>query len=489
MRNISRAASWMCVAGLACAANGQLDDPISEKIQKGSIRIGLQQIAGGMAAPNLLTHAGDGTRRLFIVDQAGQVRLYKNGSLQATPFLDVSDRIVDLGVFGTHDENDFDERGLLGLTFHPDFEKKGSAGYGKLYTFTSKPYDASKTTFTTIDGPPPGDAFDHQSVVSEWRVDPNNPDRVDMASERELMRLDKPQFNHNAGMIEFGPDGMLYIATGDGGGSDDEDGQPWFTGTGVTWGHGPDGNAQNLDVALGKVLRIDPLGSNSGNGAYGVPGDNPFVGANGLDEIFAYGLRNPFRFSFDSATGELIAGDVGQNDIEEIDIITRGGNYGWRIKEGTFLFDPNGVDPGFVFQDSPGDPFGLLDPVAQYDHDEGLSAIGGFVYHGSLIPDLQGKYVFGDFSRDFATPDGRLFYADLATGEINEFILGDLDLPLGMFVKGFGQDPAGEIYLLAGTNLGPFGDDGAAFRIVPTPGVLGLIGIGLSSMMIRRRRS
>ncbi|HZW09994.1 MAG TPA: PQQ-dependent sugar dehydrogenase [Phycisphaerales bacterium] len=476
----------LCVsAGLAGTALAQIDDPIPEKIAKGDIRIDLETIATGLVAPNTLMPAGDGTDRLFVVDQPGQIRMIKNGVLEPTPFLDVSDRLVELGVFGTQDEGDFDERGLLGLAFHPGFADPNSPGHGKLYTFTSEPYDESRVTFTTTDRPPAGQEFNCQSVVAEWTVDFNNPDQVDMNSRRELFRVDKPQFNHNAGMLAFGPDQQLYISLGDGGGRDDENGQPFFDSE--TWGHSPQGNAQDLSVVYGKILRIDPLGNNSSNGQYGVPADNPFVNAEGVDEAWAYGMRNPFRFSFDSATGDLIVGDVGQAAIEEIDIVEKGGNFGWRVKEGTFLFDPNGADEGFVFQDSPDSPPGMIDPVAQYDHDEGISVIGGYMYRGSLIPELEGKYVFGDFSTSFTDPLGRLFYADLATGEIKEFLLGDQDLPLGMFVKGFGEDASGELYLLAGTNLGPFGDDGVVLRIVPAPGAGAVLSAGLLVALRRRR--
>lgn len=476
----------LACAGLASTAFAQIDDPIPDPIEKGSVRIDLELVASGLVAPNAMMHAGDGTDRLFVVDQPGQLRLIKNGVLQPTPFLDVSDRLVELGVFGSQDEDDFDERGLLGLAFHPQFNDPNSPGYGKLYTYTSEVYDGTRTTFTTSEPPPMGQEFDHQSVVAEWTVDFNNPDQVDLGSRRELFRVDQPQFNHNAGMLNFGPDGHLYIALGDGGGADDNNGEPYFGGE--TWGHGANGNAQDLSVVFGKMLRIDPLGTDSSNGQYGIPGDNPFVNAEGVDEIFAYGFRNPFRFNFDTQTGELIVGDVGQNDIEEVDIVVSGGNYGWRVKEGTFLFDPNGSDPGFVFEDSPGDPPGLIDPVLQYDHDEGLSVIGGYVYHGSLIPELQGMYVFGEFSEEFTDPLGRIFYADLDTGVINEFLLGDMDLPLGMFVKGFGQDASGELYLLAGTNLGPFGDDGVVMKIVPAPGASAALAAGLL-VLGRRRRS
>jgi glucose/arabinose dehydrogenase len=464
-------------------APGQIADPLPP-VPKGDIAIGLQNVAAGLTAPNFLTHAGDGTDRLFVVDQSGQIRLIKNGSLQTTPFLDLSSRLVSLGVSGTHNESDFDERGLLGLAFHPDFANPASSGFGKIYTYSSEPVNGP-ADFTTSSPPPGGSSFDCQNVVAEWTLDPGNPDLIDLASRRELFRIDKPQFNHNAGMLNFGPDGYLYVSTGDGGGADDSDGEPFIGGN--TFGHGPNGNGQNIDVALGKILRVDVNGNNSANGNYGIPADNPFVGTAGLDEIYAYGFRNPFRFNFTSS-GQLIAADVGQNDIEEIDIVTKGGNYGWRLKEGTFRFDSNGSGSGFVTNDLTGLPPGLIDPVAQYDHDDGLSAIGGFVYEGSAIPELAGKYVFGDFSTTFASPLGRLFYADLTTGEIKEFELLGGDPPLGLFVKGFGQDAAGELYLLAGTNLGPFGDDGVVLKIVPEPASAVLAGMMLGGLAMRRRR-
>jgi hypothetical protein len=262
-------------------------------------------------------------------------------------------------------------------------------------------------------------------------------------------------------MLAFGPDGYLYISVGDGGAGND-----------VADGHGATGNGQNINTVHGSILRIDPLDpvttvspdTVSVNGKYRVPADNPFVKADGVDEIYAYGFRNVWRFSFDPLTGDLVAADVGQDQIEEIDIVHAGGNYGWNLKEGTFRFDP---ETGTVNNSIKDLPEGLIDPVAQYDHGEGISITGGFVYRGIQIPELTGKYVFGDFSSGFFEADGRLLYADLATGLIQEFIIGIDDRNLGLYVKAFGQDADGELYVLAGPALGPFGDTGLILKIVP----------------------
>ncbi|MBU2578407.1 PQQ-dependent sugar dehydrogenase, partial [Patescibacteria group bacterium] len=377
----------------------------------------------------------------------------------STPFLNVSSRIVSpLGILGSFDENDYDERGLLGLAFHPEFSNFESPGYHKIYTYTSEPVEGI-ADFTTV-ALSVGVSFDHQSVIAEWTVSSEDENKIDTSSRREIMRIDQPQFNHNAGKLEFGPDGYLYIALGDGGSANDD-----------AEGHGDEGNGQNIDTVHGSILRIDPLSPNetlsssdaiSSNGKYRVPVDNPMVGIGGLDEIFAYGFRNPFKFSFDPVSYRLIVADVGQNNIEEIDIVESGKNYGWNIKEGTFRFVP---ETGNVTSNVSGLTSDLVDPVAQYDHDEGSSIIGGFIYRGNAIPDLYGKYVFGDFSMSFSSGAGRLFYAELDTGEIKELVIGQDNRSLGLFVKGFGIDAEGEIYVLASSSLGPFGAGGKVLKI------------------------
>ncbi len=441
------AASVLAVTGLTRLATAQpLEDPIPQPIRRGGVQVRLEPVATGLTAPNWGISAPGDSERLFVTDQDGILWAINLTTGVRTVFLDVSARLVPLGAFGP---GSFDERGLLGLAFHPDY-----ASNGLLYTYTSEPV-AAAADFSTM---PPGTTANHQSVIAEWTVpDPGEPASVVVpSSRRELLRIDEPQFNHNAGALNFGPDGMLFIALGDGGQADDQ---------GV--GHSPQGNGQDTGNILGDILRIDPQGSNSANGDYGIPADNPFVGVAGVDEIWASGFRNPFRFSFDSATGELIAADVGQNDIEEVDVVTKGGNFGWRVKEGSFLFDANEDGEGFVTARSPGSPSGLIDPIAEYDHDEGLAVVGGFVYHGDAIRALRNRYVFGEFSRP-AGEEGRLFFLN-ASNRIREFRLVGQN-SLGFFVDGFGQDANGELYVLGNTTGTPFEDTGVVMRIARAQG-------------------
>ncbi|MFN2376036.1 MAG: PQQ-dependent sugar dehydrogenase [Candidatus Binatia bacterium] len=420
-----------------------LDNPLPAPIPLGSLTVGLEPAAEGLTAPNWGTTAPGHPGRLFVSDQVGILWSIELVSGDRAVFLDATKRLVNLGIAGP---GTFDERGLLGVAFHP-----GYAENGRLYTYTSEPVDG-EADFSTL-----GDAevADHQSVLLEWTVNaPLDPASVvDPTSARELLRIDQPQFNHDGGGLAFGPDGMLYVSLGDGGSADDEG--P---------GHLPGGNGQDPGNILGSILRIDVLGTNSANGRYGVPVDNPFVGTPGrIAEIWAYGFRNPFRISFDSQSGQLMAADVGQNDIEEIDVVLAGGNYGWPRMEGSFFFDGNGEDDGFVTADDPGNTDDLLRPLAEYDHDEGLAVIGGFVYRGSAIPELAGSYVFGDFARTFDN-DGRLFRLDSGSTVV-EFDLAGRD-GLGASLLGFGQDATGELYVLTSSTGTPFGSTGKVWRIV-----------------------
>lgn len=431
---------------VAADSHEPLEDPIPEPIEQGPLPIRLDPIATGMTAPNYGTAVpacGSLSGRLVVTDQDGILWAVDVASGSKSVLLDVSDRLVTLGVGGP---GTFDERGLLGVAFHPEFAENGL-----LYTYTSEPV-AGSADFSTM---PEGVDPNHQSVISEWQIpEPcNAASVVDPATRREVLRIDEPQFNHDAGTLAFGPEGMLYIALGDGGAADDQ---------GV--GHVPEGNGQDPSNILGTIIRIDPDGNDAANGEYGIPADNPFVGTSGfLDEIFAYGFRNPFRFSFDARTGEMYIADVGQNDIEEIDLGVPGGNYGWRVKEGSFCFDANGADAGFVFECGPdAAPEGLIDPIAEYDHDEGIAIVGGFVYRGREIPSLRGRYVFGDY---FHPPSlsGRLFYLQ-RNREILEFRFADRDT-LGLSLLGFGQDAGGELYVLANATGTPFGDTGTVLRM------------------------
>ena len=452
-----------------------------EPIPMGDIAVELAPLATGLTSPMGLTHAGDGSDRLFVYDQDGRVHLIKDGAVQANPFLDARDHLVSLSA-------GFDERGLLGLAFHPDFATAGAPGEGKLYTYTSEPVVAN-ADFTTTE---PVAEHNHQSVVAEWRVDAGNPDQVDSDSRRELMRIDQPQFNHNAGAIKFREsDGYLYIALGDGGGGND---------TGA--GHSEGGNSQDLSNVHGSILRIDPLdpaltagspNAASANGQYRIPADNPLLSdASAIDEIFAYGLRNPWKFSFDAVTDRLIVGDVGQREVEEVNIVEAGDNLGWAVKEGSFLFDQSdgSIDP------EPTVVEGLTDPVLEYANNasahfdgDGIAIIGGFVYRGSLMPQLQGKYIFGDLSgAGFGTAAGRLFYADLDEGWIRELVVDGGD-GLGLYLFGFGEDADGEIYVLASTDIGPnvSAAGGQVFQVVPEPSTLTMVGLAALGMARRRR--
>lgn len=432
--------------------------PLDNTIQPSPIRIDLETVATGLTAPVDLVPDPSVPDRLYVVEQSGQVRIIENGQLQETPFLDVTNRLVQpLGIFGTFDVNDYDERGFLGLALHPGFADPSSPGYRTVYTYTSEPVNGPADF--TLDISP--DEVNHQSVVTEWLL-ARGQNVVNPGSARVLLRIDQPQFNHNGGQIAFGPDGYLYIGLGDGGAAND-----------AGAGHGPTGNGQNIHTVHGSILRIDPLppqstpdsrDAPSANGQYRIPWDNEFVGVDGVDEIFAYGFRNPYRFSFDKVTGMLIVADVGQGHVEEIDIVRKGGNYGWNIKEGDFLFDPEDISVGAPFEDP-----ALIDPVVQYDHDDGLAVVGGHLYWGTLVPELQGLYVFGDFSRAFSAPQGRLFVSNLWTGEIQELLVGVDRQPLGLFLKGIGQDRDGEIYVLASAALGPYGNTGVVLKVVEPP--------------------
>jgi glucose/arabinose dehydrogenase len=340
----------------------------------------LVEVASDLTRPVFLTHAGDGSGRVFIVEQNGRIHLMKDGSLLATPFLDVSSII----------SRDASERGLLGLAFHPDFEQNGQFFIN----------------YTDRDG---------DTAVARYVVSTDNPEAAAPESAEIILSIHQPYANHNGGGIAFGPDSYLYIGMGDGGSAGD-----------------PQGNGQNPAALLGKMLRIDVNGTSEGK-AYAVPADNPFVNNTELvPEAWAMGLRNPWRFSFDRATGDLYIGDVGQNQYEEVNFqpagSTGGENYGWNITEGTHPYSGGSI------------PEGLTDPFFEYRHsDGGCSVTGGYVYRGEALPDLQGVYLFGDYCSGTVWAS----YRD-ASGAWQTSVF--METPHR--ISSFGEDEAGEVYLI-----------------------------------------
>lgn len=416
----------------------------------------LKQMDLALVADNFVSPIGvvpipDNTGRLIVIDQIGKLWIINaSGNTLPTPFLDVTGSMVALNA-------GFDERGLLGVAFHPNYSSNG-----RLFVYYNAPPRAGGPTPTTL--------WNNLARFSEFRVSMADPNLVDMTSERVFLEIDDPQGNHNGGTLVFGPDGYLYISIGDGGAAND-----------VAPGHVEDwyavnagGNGQDVEQNLwGSILRLDIDGAMP----YGIPADNPFVGRAGLDEIYAYGFRNPYRMSFDMQAGnKLYAADAGQVLYEEVSIVVKGGNYGWNVKEGTHCFDA--ANPLTVLPDCPSvDNFGnpLIDPVIEMNNAQNpaggvvsLTVIGGHVYRGS-IPTLKGKYVFGSFSKTFASPQGEIFVAQPAGPGLwpfQELNFTSFNDHLGQFVKGFGQDLHGEIYVTTSTVLGPSGTTGKVYKIV-----------------------
>jgi len=414
--------------------------------------IGLELVAEGFAAPVSMAAPGDGSGRLFIVDQIGLIYvLTAEGELIDEPFLDIRDRVTALN-------QGYDERGLLGLAFDPRYEENGLFA-----VYYSTPL---------VGGQPEG--WNHTSQLSWFTVSEEDRNAANPDSELSILRVDQPQSNHNGGEIAFGPDGYLYVALGDGGGANDvglghvED---WY-------GRNRGGNGQDIEqTMLGSMLRIDV----ETPGPYLIPDDNPFAGEGetGLAEIWAYGFRNPYRFSFDAGGDhELFAADVGQNLWEEVDIVERGGNYGWNVKEGTHCFSPE--SPNKPPQQCPSaDPEGkpLIDPIIEYGNANapgglGLAVVGGYVYRGEALPAFEGRYIFGDWSTSFGLADGSLFVATRpdSDGEMWNFqeleIVSHEDGRLGAYLLGFGQDAENELYVLTSGRAGPSGSSGRVWRIV-----------------------
>jgi glucose/arabinose dehydrogenase len=407
----------------------------------------LKQVVEGLTSPIALVSLDDGSGRLLIADQIGTVHiLSKEGDMSDKLFFDVRDRLATLN-------KGFDERGLLGLALHPRFKENR-----RLFVVYSAPLRKGVPT-----------NWNSTVHVSEFKVRETDRAQVDPASERVLLEIDKPYFNHNAGSLAFGPDGRLYISVGDGGNAND-----------VGLGHSPQGNGQDTSTLLGKILRIDV----DGKQPYGIPADNPFANGKGRPEIFAYGLRNSWGISFDrGGKRELFAGDVGQTMFEEVNLIVKGGNYGWNIREGFHCFDPkNPRKPpeNCAKTGAAGEP--LLDPIFEYKNingfpkdpeGRGISVTGGYVYRGKALPKLTGRYVFADWSRGWAKPDGVVYVATRSDfGAAQKWTMEPLELlshpkgEMGAYVVALGEDAEGELYVMTNGSNTLGGKTGKVFKLV-----------------------
>jgi glucose/arabinose dehydrogenase len=368
---------------------GSAASSAAPSLDLGHLAVGFDTIVDGLRSPLSITNAGDGTGRLFVAEQGGRIRIVHDGKLVEKPFLDISDRISSGG-----------ERGLLGVAFHPKFPDDP-----RLFV-----------DYTDVQG---------NTRVSSFRVDPAHPDQVDPATEQRFLFVAQPFANHNGGAVVFGPDGFLYVSLGDGGSGGD-----------------PQHNGQSLQTLLGKILRID-IDTTSGDHLYGIPGDNPYAAGGGgrQPEIWLWGLRNPWRISFDRATGDLWIGDVGQNAWEEIDVqragTPGGANFGWNRMEGAHCYRPAEAcqDPSLTL------------PVAEYGHDQGCTVIGGDVDRGPTEPLLRGAYLFADYC------SGRVWAIDASVdGPRLPTVVAETQHAF----TAFGEDEAGDLFAVdisAGTLL------------------------------------
>jgi glucose/arabinose dehydrogenase len=340
--------------------------------------IATQVVASGFTQPLDLEQPGDNSGRLFVVEQGGTIRIIQNGAVLPQPFLNISGKVINQG-----------EMGLLGITFHPSFQ-------------------ANRKFYVNYVRNAGGQI---QSVIAEYLVSAADPNQADPVSERILLTVDQTgNFpNHKAGQLAFGNDGFLYFGLGDGGSEGD-----------------PLGNGQNTQTLLGKMMRIDVNATSPGK-QYGAPSDNPFAAGGGLPEIYAVGFRNPWRFSFDRPSGRLFVADVGQDNFEEIDIVQKGGNYGWGTMEAAHCFKPaTGCNMT-----------GLILPVVEIPHPEAEAVMGGFIYHGAALSGMQGMYIFGDLN-------GKIWR--LMENPANIFVRAQL-ADTGFNISSFGQDSAGELYV------------------------------------------
>ncbi|NEU58622.1 PQQ-dependent sugar dehydrogenase [Halorussus sp. MSC15.2] len=420
----------------------------SGPISSQSPEIGLRKVAEGSFAPTDFAVAPGETTRKYVLDQPGVVRVLKDGDLRDEPFLDIRDRVVEL-YYG------HDERGLLGIAFHPD-------------------YDQNRKFYVRYSAPPQErtpEGWNHTGMLSEFRATENG-ERADAESERLVMRMPHPGAHHNAGQIAFGPDGYLYVGMGDGGNTGD---------TGK--GHVEGGNGQDItESGMGSIMRIDVDGQ-EGTNPYAIPDDNPLVGEDGIDELYAWGLRNPWRLSFDSE-GRLFVADVGEHLFEWVNLVEKGKNYGWNVKEGSHCFDPeNQWRPADDCPDVNDRGEELVDPIVEYPHIEGVTEVGafvgsavtgGYVYEGDDLPELQGSYVFGDLSKKYDAPRARLFAATASDDGSDRWELQSVDIEgleanvLDGYLFTLGRDHDGELYVLTSRTLNTQKKrEGTIYKVVP----------------------
>lgn len=440
-----------CAVGYAAVGRmteaAELDLLPSVSVGPSNIEVRLQQIAS-IGLPGDLAPVPDGSGRMLVADLTGTIYHINGGSVQTYHTMAGSQTKLD------------GDTAFTAIAFHPGFANPASPGYKKFYTIEPENAGTATATFSPLHSSM-SSPYHHQDVLYEYTVADPSANTIGSFTKRQVIRANQSRHNHNFNDLVFDANGLMYIGVGDGGNNATER-----------------QNAPSLATVYGKVLRIDPLGlqgTPSSNGQYRIPTTNPFSASPGdvRKEIFTYGNRNPYRLSIDSLTGNLYVAEVGQDNIEEINLVSNvhapmsgGQNFGWPVKEGSFLFPPNASS-------IPTPVVGLTDPVLEYDHEEGSDVIGGFVYRGAILPELEGKYVFADHQgpRDPEEPIprlARLFYGDLSTGDLFTFnfsSLGD-DLPMRIFSIGAGS--SGELYVLGMSDVP--GKSGVYAMLPPQPG-------------------
>ncbi len=447
------------VAAFDKVSVGQLDDPLPD-IPAGTVAVTARLYASGLpveqefvtevftqrVGPTDLAEIPNGSHNLVVTTYGGRVFLLPpSGVPNTTPFLDLMSPASP-----TYSENFEigDAHGLTSIAFHPEFTKLDSPGFGKFYTLEAEHESSGEPDFfrsVKMVG------AHHDDVLYEYTLaspDDSSCDTACYASKRELIRVFQPGWHHNLGDLAFDENHYLYVSSGDG--STASTNPPIMS-----------DNATLLTNVFGKVLRIDPFGSNSANGRYGIPATNPFVDGPGenVDEIYAYGLRNPYRITVDRATGDLYSSETGELEIESINRIGIGTNHGWNLKEGSFVYDKTTREVSVDVGGALAAEHGFTEPIFEYDHDDGRAIIGGVMYRGSNIPSLYGSFVFGDF-------DGKLFYGEPATGNEYKFSFAPTSDPLPLAIHSINEDLAGNVYVLGIRQLGD-GYDGIIVRLSP----------------------